>query len=152
MDQELEKKLIEIVDKNAIRDVLMQYCMGADQCDGPMVHDAFHSDAHCKHDPSFDGPASEFVDMMLGFLSDTAVFRHNITTVSINLTGENEAQATSYCIVAGENMENKNTIDLGGYRYEDLLEKRDGKWAIVKRLLEQDWEVPGLEGKVHQSI
>src|SRR5689334_19895226 len=49
MDQELEKRLRVLLDKDEIRDLLLRYCRGIDRGDVELVDQAYHPDAVDDH-------------------------------------------------------------------------------------------------------
>jgi hypothetical protein len=86
----------------------------------------------------FIGPSNDFVEWA-SRLHDM-LFRghqHYVTNVLIDLDGD-EAHAETYVMVVAGDKEGWGHSMNGG-RYIDRLERRDGRWAIVDRVVSYEW-------------
>lgn len=158
--------LVEKVDRldafEQIRSVVGRYSRGADRGDPNEARRCLWPDARL-HVAYCDGPADEFVDVLIGELVGKllAATHHLIGNTVIELDG-NRAHAESYAIahhISHPNAES-NAAMLGdenvaagaetgkneliiGFRYLDLFEKREGVWKILDRRLVFDWSQAG---------
>lgn len=143
--QEIEEKLTYLLDREAIRDVVANYCRGVDRFDRDLVLAAYHPDAMDDH-AGFVGNREEFWD----FVHDMHGTHHHLTQHYVaNHVAEidgNVAHAETYFIYAALNKEGQPFSLMGG-RYIDRLEKREGKWAIADRHMLGEWAAPSINSE-----
>lgn len=140
--EEIEAKLIYLLDREAIRDAVTTYCRGVDRFDRELLLSAFHPDAFDDH-AGFVGSREElwdFVRDMHG--THHRITQHYVANHLVEIDG-NEAHAETYFIYAALNREGQPFSLMGG-RYVDRLEKRDGKWAISERYMFGEWAAPSI--------
>lgn len=121
-----------LLDRCSIQEQITAYCRALDRLDAELLASAFHPDATYHH-PAFEGDREEFVGWAIGLMKTFVRTHHAITTQTIELFGD-EAHAESYCtfnLLAMGSM----TLSGGMARYIDRLERRDGCWAIAKRVV-----------------
>ena len=142
LDPSLEQKLRELVDRQAIHDVIIRYCRGVDRMDRELLLSAYHPDAIDDHG-LFVGRAEEFADYFMAFhQSQQSATQHIITNHSCDLDGDT-AHTETYWLFAAMNRTGP-ALSLGGGRYLDRMERRGGRWAIAQRKCLYDWQgVPG---------
>jgi len=140
--------LRELLDKQAIREVVMRYCRGVDRGDADLVAAAYWPDVTDDHpgDQHFTGETigPEMVASMLRSMQST---NHQITTQTIEVDGDTAA-AESYSLGNHVMSDGRRLRTL--VRYLDRFENRDGEWRIIHRLcLNDDAEVlPPDESKL----
>jgi hypothetical protein len=128
-----------LLDRQAIQDVLVRYCRGADRADIALIADAYHPDATEDHGGVYNGPAAAYVEQMAAILPRAGLMNHMTTNVLIELDGD-VARVESYILTfarmkkAGEKFD---TLTLA--RAVDRFEKRDGRWKIAARRLVWEW-------------
>lgn len=142
LDPSLEQKLRELLDRQAIHDVVLRYCRGVDRLDRELILSAYHPDAIDDHGLFVGGPEA-FADYFSAFHeSQQSATQHIITNHFCDLLGD-VAHTETYWLFAAMNREGP-ALSLGGGRYVDRMEKRDGRWAIAQRKCLYDWQgVPG---------
>jgi hypothetical protein len=130
----------ELVDKEAIRQVLHRFCRGDDRLDRELVQSCYHPDAIDDHGV-YKGPA-------LGYFDGTAAAREHIRLVHHHLgqslieLQENTAVAETYAIVTVViEMDGDAQTRMLMVRYLDRFENRDGEWKIADRFVAYDVEV-----------
>ena len=129
----------ELIDKQAIYEVLSTYCRGVDRCDASIVRSVYHEDSYDDHG-YWKGPGQEFADFVVNrVMQANSATTHSITNILIDLEGEvarSEAQ-----VIATLVRRNTNPVlaDVMGARYVDRLSKRDGEWKIDERTVVLDW-------------
>lgn len=128
--------LNELADREAIRECLYRYCRGIDRRDADILRTAYWPDAIDTH-LTFKGNIEEFIAWALPTMKTMTNHQHHITNVIINLDG-NTAKVESYfwsCVVQGDPRHDR----IGGGRYLDRFERRDGEWRIIERYVISDW-------------
>lgn len=142
LDALLERQIRELIDRQAIHDVIVRYCRGVDRLDRELILSAYHPDAIDDHGIFVGGPEA-FADHFSAFhASQQSATQHIITNHSCELAGDT-AHCETYWLFAAMNREGP-PLSLGGGRYIDRMERRDGRWAIAQRKCLYDWQgVPG---------
>jgi SnoaL-like domain len=146
MEPDLASKVQDLWDREQIRQCLVRYCRGIDRFDRELIMSAFHPDCLDEHG-KFVGNPEEFVEWAFG--------QHGAAHLShqhclLNLTADIEgdiAHSEAYFMFVSMNRKG-NPLTLGGGRYVDRLEKRDGEWRIAARVTLRDWsmmdEIPDM--------
>ncbi|RKT14141.1 SnoaL-like protein [Paraburkholderia sp. RAU2J] len=131
MRPELEKRLEELLDRQAILDCIHRYCRGVDRMDRELTLSAYHPDAIDDHG-AFVGNPEEFVSWAFDYHGEHQLSHHHMVfNHSVDLQGD-VAHTETYWLFFGENRVKPDTLAFG--RYIDRFEKRDGKWAIAARV------------------
>ena len=139
MDAELTTKLLELLDREAIRQCLHRYARGVDRFDREMILSAFHPDCLDEHG-KFVGTPEEFVDWALGQHGRAhQSHQHCLLNHTCEIDG-NTAHAETYFMFVSMNRAGK-PVTIGGGRYVDRMEKRDGDWRIAARVTLRDWSM-----------
>lgn len=138
-NDELLARIQRLEDRQAILDCIHRYCRGIDRHDDDIIASVFHEDAIDNHG-SFIGGIKEFIRFANdGHAKTTLSHTHNITCHSVDIDGD-VAHAESYVIFALR-LPDEKTVHVGGGRYIDRLEKRNGEWKIALRRLVMDWRL-----------
>jgi hypothetical protein len=146
MDADLAAKIQELWDREKIKQCLLKYCRGVDRFDRALILEAFHPDCLDEHG-KFVGTPEEFVDWALGQHGASHLsHQHCILNHSADIDGDT-AHAETYFMFVSMNRRGK-PLTLGGGRYVDRLEKRNGEWRIAARVTLRDWsmmdEIPDM--------
>ncbi len=108
-DPSLEQKLRELVDRQAIHDVILRYCRGVDRMDRELLLSAYHPDAIDDHGLFVGGPEA-FADYFLAFhQSQQSATQHIITNHSCELDGDT-AHCETYWLFAAMNREGPGAV------------------------------------------
>lgn len=130
----------ELLDQQAVRDVLIRYTRGIDRMDSELVRSCYHPDAHDDHG-AFRGGREEFVAWYQEALAFFERTMHFVGNQLVEVDGD-VAQAESYCVAyhrrAATADEPASDLVIG-LRYCDRLERRDGEWRIANRVCAMDW-------------
>ncbi|MEN3975736.1 nuclear transport factor 2 family protein [Emcibacter sp. SYSU 3D8] len=152
--------LQELLDKQAIAEVMMTYCRALDHLDEPLLRSVFHPDS--QHNHGFKGPSSDpaaksepgkpgdFVAYALQALTRMTRTHHQLGNIFVEVHGDvayTEAYFTAYHRMrakgdpkAGSDAyETQMDLFVSG-RYMDRMEKRNGVWKIARRTATTDWE------------
>jgi hypothetical protein len=126
-----------LLDLQAIRDCLNRYSRGLDRHDEEILASAFHEDA-IDHHGDFIGPIEVFVPWANEqHEAEWAAHTHFIVNNNVELDGLT-AHSEAYVLYVLRRKDGEK-VDLGGGRYLDRFEKRDGEWRIAQRELVIDW-------------
>ncbi len=147
-----EAALQELLDQQAIRDVLSRYCRGLDRMDREMARSVWWEGGTAFYDGIFEGSGHEFVDWVWDAHAGMERHSHQITNVLIEVDGL-EATSEAYVTVVlwtRPDEGGEQTEIVGRGRYLDRWEKRDGRWAIAHRthLLDMQTLIPLRRGDV----
>ncbi len=139
-----EKALQQLLDKQAINELINTYCMASDRHDHEKLRDLYHDDAIDDHGGFFKGLASEFIDQLPAIQAPMKILHHNLTTINIILDSTHEtctyAEGEIYVLAYHQAETEEGLIDLliGG-RYLDKYEKRNGEWKFIYKAVLADW-------------
>ncbi len=126
----------ELLDKQAIVEVLMKYCRGVDRRDPDLLTSIYHPDAYDDHvGRHFDGTTvgQGLVDWMY---EEMEVTTHNITTYNIEIDGDVAGSESYTTSVHLRKMDGEVRTILSLARYVDRMERRDGvNWKIASRIV-----------------
>lgn len=131
-----DQALRELLDKQAIRDVLSRYCRGLDRMDKEMARAVWHDRGTAFYDGMFEGTGHGFIDWVWEAHAGMERHSHQITNVMIEVAGD-QATSESYVTVALWTLpdaEGRQNELIGRGRYLDRWERRDGRWAIEHRI------------------
>jgi hypothetical protein len=107
-----------LLDREAIRSLMDRYCLALFKADVDLMLSLYWPEAHEEHG-DYSGPATGFVAHF------APVLRARVSTIAtlsyreINLAPPTEASDVKAALVAT--------------RYEDVLQKRNGEWRIIRR-------------------
>ena len=136
-DLEPAAMLQQLWDRQSIHDCVARYCRGVDRFDRELILSAFHADALDEHG-KFVGHPHEFVEWALGQHGQSHLsHQHCMLNHLCELDGD-VAHAETYFMFVSMNRTGK-PLTMGGGRYVDRLERRDGRWAIAARVTLRDW-------------
>lgn len=131
MDQMLEKKLRELIDRQEIWSILLRYARGIDRLDRDLIRSCYHDDAVDDHH-TFVAKPDEFIDWAFDYsLRYQTVHHHGINNHTCELDGDN-AYAETYYTFIGANREPPHLFSIG--RYIDHFQRRNGIWKIANRV------------------
>ena len=129
MNSALEQQLRDLLDREAIREVLHRMARGLDRVDNDLVLSCYWPEAIDDH-THYVGPPEGFVAyadrMTLSFVS----CQHGLMTHNCELDGDDAHCETYYTFIAAA-AEPPHFMATG--RYVDHFQKRGGEWRILKR-------------------
>lgn len=135
------RQLEELLDREAIREVLFRYARGVDRADEAALRSAYWPDATDCHG-AYRGSADGFIAQALERLRRGGLRSHVIGNILIELHGA-QAVVESYFIalqapVPAQVQDPVRATLLAG-RYADRFEKRSGEWRVAERTVVYDW-------------
>ncbi len=131
MDSYLESKLRDLIDRQAIWDVIMRYARGIDRLDREMVRSCYWDDAIDDHHGYVGGP-DYFIDVTFATARAMShVQHHGLSNHSCEIDGD-DAHCETYYTFIGSNIEMPHLLSMG--RYIDHLQRRGGEWKYANRV------------------
>ena len=139
-DAPLDPRIQLLIDKEEIREVVYKFAHGVDRHNWDMAKSCFHEGAYDNHGV-FSGDAAEYITWVSENLPKLAHgTMHFVGNSLIEVDGDT-AHSESYLVGYHRYTRPSGTRAdfVGGARYVDKLERRDGAWKIVHRLLVWEW-------------
>lgn len=130
----------EVAARLAITDVLHRYCRAMDRMDRELALSCWHVGGTDEHAPLFVGTAEGFVDWVWQIHDLMLLTRHVLSNIQIEVDGDRAWSESYWDVLLRVRDERGMTDIMGGGRYLDYLECRDGLWAIVHRRSVHDWD------------
>ena len=130
----------ELVDRELIRDLVQRYARGVDRRDDDLVRSCYHPDAVDVHG-RYSGGVDGFIEFLREQLARWSITQHVIGNSLIEFDGH-RAHVETYAVAYHRTLETPGrpvTDVTAGCRYVDVMEKRDGTWGIVHRVVVMDW-------------
>ncbi len=132
MTQDIAAMIKELKDRQDIHDCLLRYCRGVDRLDRAVVRSAYHDDAIDDHG-DYVGGVEGFIDWAFDYhLRYQRRTLHSISNHLCEIDGD-VAHTETYWTFLAVNQQPPFQTTVSG-RYIDRLERRNGKWGIVRRL------------------
>jgi SnoaL-like domain len=130
MNELLDAKLRELVDRHEIWTVILKYARGIDRLDREMVRSCYWDDAIDDH-YSYVGSPDFFIDTTFAAAKTMSVVQHHgLSNHSCEIDGDNAYCETYYTFI-GANVEPPHLLSMG--RYIDHFQRRDGIWKFANR-------------------
>lgn len=137
---DMEAKITELMDREAIRDCMYLYCRGIDRADEATLRSAYWPDAIDNHG-SYNGPIDGFVDWAKAVWAKGPRNIHAISNVLIAFQSTTVAHVESYFSALQRGASGDGVVRqfaLSG-RYCDVFEKRGHEWRVLERTVVFDW-------------
>jgi hypothetical protein len=141
--------IAELADRQAIIDLLLEYCAACDRRDEAALGACFHPDATHDHG-GYCGPSSEWVAPALAWLQGRTGITHMIATPRIVIQGDRtvgDCHFIAYNRLAKDHGLTEEVLVKG--RYVDRLIRTEQGWQILHRIgihdLELIRDVPSAE-------
>jgi SnoaL-like protein len=129
--------LRDLLDKQAIHELLLRYCRGLDRCDEALLASAFHPDAVVEHTGQTLTGARIAGFLVSRSLQAGSRHAHYLANHLVGVRGDDadsECYFFSYRIGLGQ-----AEIQTFKGRYLDRFERRSGEWRIARRTVVIDW-------------
>lgn len=134
-----DPRLGELLDREAIRSVLYDYCRAVDRGDTALMKACYHPDGSDDHG-FFVGCGWDFADYVLPILVQLECSIHSLTNPHIRLDGDKAYVETQWSVIHRLRRFAKLTDLWHQGRYLDEFERRDGQWKIRRRITVHDAE------------
>lgn len=131
MDAALETRLRDLIDRQDIFAVLLNYARGLDRMDRDLIRACYWDDATEDHH-SFVGTPDTFIDWAFEYnRAVSSVQHHGLGNHVCEIDGDDAHAETHYTFI-GANLEPPHLLSIG--RYIDHFQRRDGIWKIADRV------------------
>lgn len=139
----VEAQLQELLDKQAITEVLQRYSRTLDWLDDDGQAGCFWPDAPIDYG-FFTGTAADFLPVVMQIERASQRRWHFLSAPAIAFTAPDHAQAECYGMATGIRQQDDGSWSGGLYggRYLDEFAKKDGEWRIAQRKYVMDWKLP----------
>ena len=136
-------QLQELLDRQAITDVLQRYARTLDWLDDAGQAGCYWPDAHIDYG-FFTGTAADFVPAVMAIERASQRRWHFLSAPAIAFHAPDQASAECYGLATGIRQQDDGTWSGGLYggRYLDEFTLRDGAWRIARRQYIMDWKTP----------
>jgi uncharacterized protein (TIGR02246 family) len=129
---QLDPRVQEVLDREAIRALLNRYFRGIDRGDAEVLASCFHPDAVDESRPSGRAGLAEWREIVALNSSRVTATVHHLTTHNVEIDGD-VAGSEAYCLGTHLTADEPPRRMLTATRDLDRLERRDGEWRIVHR-------------------
>lgn len=136
----LEQQIQELLDKQALTELIHAYCNAADRHDHDKMRTLYHPDALDDHGSFSQGSAMDFIDRLPQIQAPMEILQHHVTTVNLKLAGD-YAEGEVYVLAFHKiRKDDGSSFDLlAGGRYFDKYARREGTWKFLHRSVVADW-------------
>lgn len=136
----LPQAVQQLLDRQAIEDVLIRYSRAVDRADLDLLRACYHDDATEDHGGVFKGTAQDYIAAIAGILPRAGILNHLVTNVLVEFEGADVARVEAQILTFARMKKDGEEFDtLTLARAVDGFEKRSGRWAIAKRRLCFEW-------------
>jgi hypothetical protein len=135
---EANESLGAVADRLEIAERLYTYCRAVDRIDEGLGYSVFHDGATADYGRIYQGDAKGLIDFICASHRQAIVHSHQVTNLIIKLDGDlagSEAYITSAMRLMHDGV--LKQITTRG-RYLDHWLRRDGRWAIERRMYVHD--------------
>ena len=140
-----EQALQQVIDREAIRDLVLLYSRAIDKKDVALLRDLYTEDATDSHGDSFDGPADAYCDFIEKSLPYMPYSGHHVCNHMVSVEGDEgngEVYALAYHLIPDMTGGSAQEEDFMAVRYIDNYRRcADGKWRFSKRVVTYDFKL-----------
>jgi ketosteroid isomerase-like protein len=136
-------QLQQLIDKDAIRDLVLLYSRAIDRQDIELLRDLYTANATDTHGDTFDGPADGYCEFIARAFPYMPYSGHHVCNHLISVEGDEgsgEVYALAWHLIpdgAGGQLE-----DFMAVRYIDNYRREsDGRWRFSKRVVTYDLKI-----------
>ena len=128
---DLDPRLLDLLDRQAIWQVLLRYSRGIDRCDRALLASCYYPDAIDDHGV-FVGARDAFIDWAIPYHEQSfTAHHHGLSNHSCEIDGD-VAHGETYYHFLGTTRQGPYSLAMG--RYVDRFERRGGEWRIAARV------------------
>lgn len=135
----MQRQLRALMDREAIRQVLYDYCRAVDRGDAALMKACYHPDGSDDHG-FFVGRGWDFAEYVLPRLAQLECSIHSLSNPHIELEGDRAFVETQWSVIHRLRRFGKLTDMWHQGRYLDEFERREGGWRILRRVAVFDAE------------
>jgi hypothetical protein len=133
--------LRQVADRQAITDLLYRYCRAMDRIDAELGYSIWHEDGTADYGANvYQGSGHGFVDHACAQHRLTLGHSHQVSNIVIDLDGD-RAGSEAYVTAALRVLQGEALMQITvRSRYIDQWSRRNGRWAIDKRVTLNDFD------------
>ncbi|HEV7679458.1 MAG TPA: nuclear transport factor 2 family protein [Candidatus Dormibacteraeota bacterium] len=139
-------ELRDMLDRAAVREVMVRYAAGLDSRDFDAVRNCFTEDAQASYNRAPLAPGADAIVAYVRAVANLQSTMHSVTNVVVELDGDT-AECDTACIahLVRRADDGELTILIRGLRYRDRLVRQGTAWRIQHREHHAEWmhSVPG---------
>ncbi|RKF23077.1 nuclear transport factor 2 family protein [Altericroceibacterium spongiae] len=138
MARKLTEISAQLVDREAIREIIARIARASDRVDNDLWRECFWPEACDQHAGMFDGTAIDLLEKATPFLHSLHRTTHFLGNTLFEFDGDS-AKTETYVIAyhLTKDAEPLNVVACG--RYLDIFERREEEWRVMNRHLVLDW-------------
>lgn len=139
----------ELIDRQAITDVLVEYCFALDRMDLPCLAALFTDDCIVEYgpEPALQSYGAAALENSLQRMWRWQRTSHHLSNVRIEFTAPDEARVGSY-VHAWHERANGSTATIFG-QYRDCFQRIGGRWRIAERRMEMNGSDAGFKVNIY---
>ena len=139
----------ELVDRQAITDVLIDYCSALDRMDLPRLAALFTDDCIVEYGPesALQSQGSAALEKSLRRMWRWQRTSHNLSNVQVEFTAPDEARVSSYVYAWHERTDGSTATIFG--QYKDRFLRISEHWRIADRRMEMNGSDAGFKVNIH---
>lgn len=131
--------LDELVQKQAIRELVLRYCRAVDRLDYAGIRAVYAPDG-LDHHTGFDGSADDYVAWLRRALPRLSGTMHLVGNHLSEVRGDTAvAETYGTAVHWGEPGDDASLNFTSGFRYVDELVRLDGQWLVRERFAVREW-------------
>ena len=138
---DLENRLLELLDKQAIYESILRYCRGVDHRDAELIRSAYHPDAHDDHG-TFVGGTEELIRQNATEQpgQTTLAASHMVGNCLIEVDGDRAKAETYFLMHKRVAVDGVEHLRVRAGRYLDVMVRDAGDvWRVRRRTVVDDW-------------
>jgi ketosteroid isomerase-like protein len=139
--KKVQQYMAEMADREAIRDCLYRYCRSVDRFDVELMRSTYWPDASIDYGPTLRAKSwDEIIKLLRPHLEGMYPSKHMLGNILIEVAGD-KAYVESYhhSFDSGKNPDGSEYERISSGRYLDQMERRDGEWRFLHRVVVLDW-------------
>jgi hypothetical protein len=136
----LPAEVLAMLDRQAITDKLNRYCRAVDRLDIPLGRTVFHEDGYADYGSLYKGDGRGVIDLICKSHLGTLNHSHQVCNTIISLDGDKAGSEAYFHSATRLMWDGQHTQIRVWGRYIDSWSKRNGEWAIDKRLVVFDFD------------
>lgn len=130
----------QIAEKQEITELIYRYCRAVDRLDIELGHSIWHENAVADYGEFYCGDGRGVIDLICKQHEHMLYHSHQVSNIIINLDGE-RAASESYVTANLRMQQNEKLLQMTVWsRYLDTWSRREGRWAIDKRITIIDFD------------
>ena len=130
-----------IADRQTITDLIYRYCRSMDRIDVELGYTLWHEDGIADYGTDvFQGSGKDFIDHTCAQHRRALAHSHQVTNIIVELDGD-RAGSESYVTANLRTMRGDKLMQISIWgRYIDRWSRRNGRWALDKRISVIDFD------------